>query len=225
MLSSLTVLATGFFLGFLHALDADHVMAVSALSNQKPKPLKTLKYSANWALGHGGILISAGVALFLMGWSLPEWLSRTAELSVGVLLMVLGALCIRQLRRRHLSVHHHKDSGVTHLHWHTDDSHLQKGGESTSHAPVMVGVVHGLAGSAPALAVIPAVTQGNGAVAIIYLVLFSVGVMLSMTLFGLGLGWLQRTLNQASQWWFSASQYLIATASIAFGGYWLLSAI
>ena len=52
-----TLLMTGLGLGLLHALDADHVMAVSALSNRKPDFKRTLKFSASWAIGHGSVLI------------------------------------------------------------------------------------------------------------------------------------------------------------------------
>ena len=226
MFSSFAVLSTGFLLGFVHALDADHVMAVSALSNQKPKPLKTLRYSANWALGHGGVLMSAGVLLLLMGWHIPEWLSHAAELSVGLLLIFLGVVCAYQLRRRQLTVHHHNDTGVTHMHWHGAEGHTEETGESKSrHAPIMVGVVHGLAGSAPALAVIPAVIEGQVTAALGYLLVFSIGVMLAMTLFGLGLGWVQKNLRQHNLWWFNASQYAIATASVVLGGFWLSAAL
>ena len=60
-----SLLLTGLGLGLLHALDADHVMAVSALSNRKPSLQRTLKFSANWAIGHGSVLIMLGL-LFLV---------------------------------------------------------------------------------------------------------------------------------------------------------------
>ena len=81
----------GFTLGLLHAFDADHVMAVSALSTEKPSVKRTLRFSANWALGHSGVLIASGLLLFGLGLSLPEPLQIAAEASVGIMLIALGA--------------------------------------------------------------------------------------------------------------------------------------
>ena len=71
ILEILPLIFLGFSLGLMHALDADHVMAVTALSNQKPSFLKTLWFSANWAIGHGGVLLISGVLLFGLGLSIP----------------------------------------------------------------------------------------------------------------------------------------------------------
>ena len=81
----LSLIAVGFSLGLMHALDADHVMAVSALNNQKAGLRRTLGYCSNWALGHSGVLLFSGLLLFGLGLSLPESLQYAAEVSVGVL--------------------------------------------------------------------------------------------------------------------------------------------
>ena len=83
----------------------------------------------------------------------------------------------------------------------------------------MVGMLHGLAGSAPALAVVPLVSQGAAlseqlGLAVIYLIVFSLGVLLAMALFGLGLGVAQQKLQAFNTRFFQWSQYLIATGSI-----------
>lgn len=233
MLSAeLSMIGIGFTLGLMHALDADHVMAVSALSARKPSLWRTLRFSANWALGHGGVLLVSGVLLFGLGLSLPEPLQALAEASVGVLLIVLGLVCFWSFRQQRVRLAQHSHGDVVHTHW-----HIEKHGESSEHsesaqeakqgqhAPVMVGVLHGLAGSAPALALVPAVAQGELWVSIAYLVLFSVGVMLSMMVFGLGLGSLQKKLAQRSARLFQGLRYGIAGASIALGSFWLFQAV
>ena len=217
------LLVLGFGLGLMHALDADHVMAVSNLSNQRPGLARTLRFSAHWALGHGAVLLLSGALLFSLGWALPQALQRAAEVSVGVLLIALGLLCFWQFRQEKIRLveHRHGDLVHTHLALGQDNEHANNG----QHTPVLVGVLHGLAGSAPALALVPAVGQGQLSVALVYLLIFSVGVMLSMLLFGLGFGFMQKTLQQRYQQLFCYSRRLIAATSIAIGSYWLVQAL
>ena len=218
----LPILMVGFGLGLLHALDADHIMAVSVLSHEKPSFKRTIIQSSHWALGHGGVLLLCGVILFGLGIAIPESLQKTAEMAVGVLLIVLGIMCFKQWRADKLTLDSHSHGEIEHTHWH-DNSEEHK--TKHKHKPVFVGMLHGLAGSAPALALIPAVANGQFLQAIVYLFLFSLGVMLAMLFFGLGFAHVQRFLNQRYQTVFQLSRQLIAFASIAFGGYWLFQAI
>lgn len=218
----LPLLFVGFGLGLMHALDADHIMAVSALSNQKPGFKKTLFHSAHWALGHGGVLLVSGLLLFGLGISIPESLQQAAEIGVGLLLIGLGILFFFQLRKDKLKLEIHRHGDVVHTHWHDDNTeHSSK----HIHKPVFVGVLHGLAGSAPALALIPAISSGEFVSAMMYLILFSVGVMLSMLAFGLGFAHLQRFLNNRYQQVFQLSRHLLAFSSICLGSFWLSQAI
>lgn len=220
------LLAIGFGLGFIHALDADHVMAVSVLSNQQPGFRKTLLYSAHWALGHGAILLLFGILVFAFGTAIPESLQWFAEASVGVLLIALGLGCFWQFRKESITLHTHKHGDIEHTHWHQPE-HIHntrdKGKQPVQdlHKPVMIGVMHGMAGSAPALALVPAVTQGKVAVALFYLGLFSAGVMLSMVIFGLGFAYSQQLLKQRYEHLFYWSRRLLAATSIALGSFWL----
>ena len=223
MAELLPLLIAGFGLGLLHALDADHVMAVSALSNQKPGFKKALTYSAHWALGHSGVLLISGALLFCVGYAIPDSLQHVAEASVGVLLIALGLLCFWQFRKDRLRLAVHRHGDVVHTHWH-DDGHTQNT-ERVSHKSVFVGGLHGLAGSAPALALIPAVSHGQLGWAMAYLGVFSIGATLSMLAFGVGFASLQTWLSQRYQSLFAASQHLLATASVVLGGYWLAQAV
>ena len=212
------ILMAGFSLGLLHAFDADHIMAVSTLSSRKPSLKRTLLFSAQWAIGHGGVLMLCGVLLFGLGVRLPEAFVQFAESSVGVLLIVIGAACFYQCYKQKLILVTHYHGDVKHTHWCLDDiEHKQK----NEHTPTFVGMLHGLAGSAPALAVIPMAGQGQFSIAMLYLVLFSIGVLLSMTVFGLGLGTLQKKLKVFDVRIFQFSRYLVSIMSIALGGYWL----
>jgi nickel/cobalt exporter len=228
----LSLLVTGLGLGLLHALDADHVMAVSALSNRKPSLKRTLKFSANWAVGHGSVLIILGLLFFGLGIALPESIQQLAESSVGVLLIGLGLACFWQFHKEKVVLnkhtHEHSDGSIehTHLHVHDHDKKLENSQQvKEAHTPVMVGVLHGLAGSAPALALIPAMMQTSLLEAMGYLVLFSAGVLFSMVTFGLSFGFVQKKLQQKSIKVFNWSRKVIASAAVGIGFYWLSQAV
>jgi nickel/cobalt exporter len=227
-----SLLLMGLGLGLLHALDADHIMAVSALSNRKPSLRRTLKFSANWAVGHGSVLILLGLLFFGLGIALPESIQQLAESSVGVLLIGLGLACFWQFHKEKVVLnkhtHEHSDGSIEHTHLHVHD-HYKKVESSQqvkeAHTPVMVGVLHGLAGSAPALALIPAMMQTSLWEAMGYLVLFSAGVLFSMVAFGLSFGLVQKKLQQKSIKVFNWSRKIIASAAVGIGFYWLSQAI
>ena len=225
LVSPWLMIGAGFSLGLVHALDADHVMAVSALSNgKKISFFTTIRYCLKWALGHGAVLMLAGVLLFGLGFELPESLLGLAEASVGVLLIVIGVFCIVRIRKQKLELHVHKHGDVTHAHWLAPENGKNKSHET--HAPTMVGMLHGLAGSAPALALVPLISQGASSseqlgLAMLYLLVFSFGVLLAMALFGLGLGAAQQKLKTLNIRFFQWSQYFIAMGSIVLGSFWL----
>lgn len=233
----ISLLVTGLGLGLLHALDADHVMAVSALSNRKPSLKRTLKFSANWAVGHGSVLIVLGLLFFGLGIALPESIQKLAESSVGVLLIGLGLACFWQFHKEKIVLnkhtHEHEHGAVEHTHLHVhghdtkkDNSPLESEAQvKEAHTPVMVGILHGLAGSAPALALIPAMMQTSLLEAIGYLVLFSAGVLFSMVTFGLSFGLVQKKLQEKSVMVFNWSRKVIASAAVGIGFYWLSQAI
>ena len=227
-----SLLLMGLGLGLLHALDADHIMAVSALSNRKPSLRRTLKFSANWAVGHGSVLILLGLLFFGLGIALPESIQQLAESSVGVLLIGLGLACFWQFHKEKVVLnkhtHEHSDGSIehTHLHVHDHDKKIESSDQvKEAHTPVMVGILHGLAGSAPALALIPAMMQTSLWEAMGYLVLFSAGVLFSMVAFGLSFGLVQKKLQQKSIKVFNWSRKIIASAAVGIGFYWLSQAI
>jgi cytochrome c biogenesis protein CcdA len=131
------------------------------------------------------------------------------------------------MRKQKPRLHVHQHGDVTHAHWLVQDGSKSKNHEA--HTPTMVGMLHGLAGSAPALALVPLVSQGAASeqlgLAAAYLIVFSLGVLLAMALFGLGLGVAQQKLQAFNTQFFQWSQYLIATGSIVLGSFWLSQSI
>ena len=222
------MVSIGFALGLVHALDADHVMAVSVLSNLRPGFIKTLRYCTTWALGHGFVLLISGLLLFGLGIVIPESLVHLAEIMVGLFLIGMGFFCFWRFRRERIALVEHRHGEIKHRHWQIegDQAHARAhADDKLSHAPVMVGMLHGFAGSAPALALVPVVAQGNLGSALGYLLLFSAGVMLAMLAFGLGFGAVQRHINQQSVAMMNRLRHVIAFSSVAVGGYWLSQAL
>lgn len=187
-----TVLFMAFGLGMLHALDADHVIAVSGLSCQKPDKKSSLYYCARWAAGHGLALLLIGGAVMFLGMAIPDNLSAMAENLVGFALIVIGLLVLLDIYRQRAHLHFHQHQGsLVHAHWHShlhskqaheEDRHRHK------HTPVFVGVLHGTAGSAPLLVLLPLSQMSSPWTGMGYLLLFGLGVFISMLVFGGALG-------------------------------------
>lgn len=185
----LTVLSLGFVLGLRHALDTDHIAAVSTMLAQRPSWCASSLIGFSWGVGHTLVLLCVGAAVLLLRVQIPEPVSTGAEFAVGIMLVVLGAtLGIRLLRER-WHVHGHDHDGTHHVHLHShaivpDHGHPHWWHESIR--PLCVGMAHGLAGSAALLLVVLAsshsVLQGLG-----YIVVFGLGSILGMMLIGLAL--------------------------------------
>jgi cytochrome c biogenesis protein CcdA len=174
------ILALAFGLGLLHALDADHILAVSSLaSGQRDGARRARRLCLRWALGHGAILLLLGTLAWSIGARLPDGVSHYAEALVGLMLVGMGLWVLRDLRRRALRLDAHHHAGLPrHIHWRAGD------GGHADHGATLVGALHGLAGSAPLLALIPLATQTSLLSGLLYLGLFSLGALLAMLLFG-----------------------------------------
>jgi sulfite exporter TauE/SafE len=169
-----SLLAIGFLLGLRHALEADHIAAVTTMVTRSASLRDTLRISGAWGLGHAATITLFGAALIVLGASLPASVAGVLEAIVGVMLIVLGVDVLRRLARRQLHV----------------PDEVQAHGHAHPHAPslwpraLIVGCVHGLAGTAGLLLLaLPSVAPG--APAVLYLVLFGVGTVAGMMLFSL----------------------------------------
>lgn len=225
----LSVLLLAFGLGMMHALDADHVMAVTGLSCQKPDKKTSVLFCARWALGHGAALMLIGTLVMFLGMAIPEHLSAYAENLVGVVLIIIGFYVMWDIVRQRAHLHFHRhDSWPQHAHWHShkhakDEHHKDK--HRHKHAPVLVGVLHGTAGSAPLLALLPLSQLSSPWLGISYLLLFGLGVFLAMLVFGgvIGqvFGWMKRWGNQA----ITSLRAGVSILSIAYGVKLVVTAI
>src|SRR5712672_4758507 len=181
------ILGLGFLLGMQHALEADHIAAVSSIAARRSHVGDIVKHGLTWGLGHTLTLFVFAGAAILLGHAIPESLSRPVETAVGIMLVGLGAHVLWRLWRDRVHFHKHgHGDGTVHIHAH---SHA---GENIPHArathahahgfrwrTLLVGLMHGMAGSASLLVL--AVSQASSpAIALGYIALFGIGSMIGM---------------------------------------------
>jgi high-affinity nickel-transport protein len=178
--SLFTVLMLGLFLGVRHATDADHVVAVSTIVCREHTTRAAMKVGALWGLGHTLTIVLVGGAIVVFGLVIPARVGLAMEMAVAVMLVVLGGLNIkRALRRRDAApIHSHSDLHAAPARRGLEELRLPL---SARLRPLVVGIVHGLAGSA-ALALLVLTTIHDTAQAVLYLGVFGVGTVLGMAL-------------------------------------------
>ncbi len=177
----LTALLFGFLLGVRHALDADHIVAVTAIVSRTGSLLRSALVGLSWGLGHTITLFAAGFLVLVFKLAIPDKLALSMEFVVGLLLVLLGVPLVWQLvaGRRHIHWHAHGDRSHLHSHFHHDTpehdhQHIRR--------PLLRGMVHGLAGSG-ALTLLVIGTMSSVAQGLVFLVVFGVGSILGMVLF------------------------------------------
>lgn len=191
MLVTVTACLLGFANGLRHALEPDHLAAVSTLVAGERSAKASVRYAAAWGAGHAAMLVLAGGALFLLRTELSLRVSDALELAVAVLLVALGVRGLRQAARAGAS-----SSGATFTHAHGELQHAHGGVADHVHVsswtlarlPFVVGLVHGLAGSG-ALAALVAVHVGSAAFALSFIGIYAVGAAAGMAAIAGILGW------------------------------------
>jgi high-affinity nickel permease len=183
------ILSLGFLLGMQHALEADHIAAVSSIAARRSDVRDIVKHGLTWGLGHTLTLFIFAGAAILLGHAIPDAVARPIETAVGLMLIGLGCHVLWRLWRDRVHFHAHRHGeGFSHIHLH---SHA---GETVAHAAsahahahvhgfrwrtLLVGLMHGMAGSA-ALLVLAVSQAANSAQAVAYVLLFGIGSMLGM---------------------------------------------
>lgn len=189
-----TVLVFGFVLGLKHAVEADHLAAVSTIVSERKSLLSSSLVGGLWGVGHTISLLVVGFAVILFDFELGARTAQALELCVGLMLVALGANALRKLRRGgHLHLHVHQHGARSHVHPHLHDGSPERD-PHTHHGlrpgarPLLVGMVHGLAGSASLLLLILS-TISSPLVGLVFIVIFGVGsiggMMLMSALVGL----------------------------------------
>ncbi|MEA2838596.1 MAG: hypothetical protein QOD89_3146 [Bradyrhizobium sp.] len=181
------VLGLGFLLGMQHALEADHIAAVSSLAARRTDVRDIVKHGLTWGLGHTLTLFAFAGCAILLGKAIPDTLARPLETAVGLMLVGLGVHVLWRLWRDrvHFHAHGHGD-GTRHIHVHSHVNETiphrastHQHGHGFRWRSLLVGLMHGMAGSAALLVL--AVAQGpNPAAGMVYVLLFGLGSMLGM---------------------------------------------
>ena len=211
MISGLAILAIGFFLGMRHATDPDHVIAVSTIVSRERSLSKAALIGALWGLGHTITIVLVGAAIILFNVAIPTRMGLTMEFAVGLMLIVLGILNLSGITQwlsekfspahprvsgEHAHLHEHNTH--VHYHWHSHAPAKEHHGDSLSvprwignpvsqlgwfHSlrPLLIGIIHGLAGSA-AVALLVLSTIHDPRWGVFYLLIFGVGTIAGMML-------------------------------------------
>lgn len=200
----------GFTIGMMHALEADHLAAVTAMSADnafRSKRQITMR-GAVWGLGHTITLFSICFVVIVLGVTLSEQLSSVFELSVGIMLVFLGINVVLKLRKKRVHFHlHNHDQGKSHFHAHSHekaennheiDLHHHVHPEGFPFKALGIGLIHGAAGSAGLLVLAVAVSQ-NPWVAIGYVALFGLGSILGMAALSFVMAWPLTFFSQAER--------------------------
>jgi high-affinity nickel-transport protein len=166
---SLVVL--GFVLGLRHATEADHLAAISTIVTERRSLLSSLLVGGLWGFGHTLALLIAGVCVLVLRYQMTDRMTHAFELCVGVMLVLLGANVLRALACRGAS--HTHDHTTVAIHSHRDAWLIAR--------PLLVGIVHGLAGSAPLL-LLTLTVMSSPLAAFSYMAVFGVGSMMGMSI-------------------------------------------
>ena len=178
--SIVSLLAFGFVMGVKHAVDADHLAAVSTMASERRSLLSSSMIGAMWGLGHTVSLMAAGVVVIFLNFEISKHTEQVLEFCVGIMLVVLGINTLRKLARG-MYVHNHVHEHGDHLHAHPHiHKHSEDEGPHTHHGlclstkPLLIGIVHGLAGSA-AIMLLVLTTISSPVVGLLYIAIFGIG--------------------------------------------------
>ncbi|MEQ6389719.1 sulfite exporter TauE/SafE family protein [Bacillaceae bacterium S4-13-58] len=181
----LSVLSLGFILGIKHAVEPDHVIAVSTIASQSKKLWKSALSGVFWGIGHTATIFIVGIVVILLKGDIPDKWAMSFEFLVGIMLVFLGITSIFSFRNIH--VHKHKHDGDLHKHVHAhphEKVHHHK--HKYQYAPyiksTVIGFVHGLAGSA-AMILLTMSTANTVLEGAIYILVFGAGTIMGMLFF------------------------------------------
>src|SRR5256714_9224221 len=246
MTSGLAILAIGFFLGMRHATDPDHVVAISTIVSRERSIYKSALVGALWGIGHTLTIVIVGAAIILFGLAIPPRVGLSMELCVGLMLILLGLLNLtgamkwmsEKFSPAHPTIsgehaHLHEHGAKIHFHWHSHSPETGHHGESVAppkwlsnpfarlglyqtFRPLLVGIVHGLAGSAAvALLVLSTIRAADWAV--FYLLVFGLGTVAGMMLITMAIALPFSAAGSRFAWLNGGLMTFSGLVSLAFG--------
>lgn len=235
-------LVLGFLIGMQHALEADHLAAIGTMAAGRHGGKRGLALrGAVWGLGHTITLFAICAAVILLGLALTERTAAALEFGVGVMLVLLGLDVLRRMRTQRIHFHAHRhDGGRAHIHAHShqgaskphgEDPHDHRHPEGFPLRALVIGLIHGAAGSAGLLALAVAATREPWA-AVGYVAVFGLGSILGMAALSFVAAWPLGAAERHARWLhrglaFGAAALAVGigldvmaeTAPIAWGGF------
>ncbi len=186
MLSFVAILVLGFFLGMRHATDPDHVVAITTIVTRQQGVTKAGLIGALWGLGHTFTIFVVGTVIILFGVTIPPRIGLSMELVVAAMLILLGVLnltgVLQSLQKKISSNSIDTVNSPSAANSGQGLTALSQGlGRYNALRPLIVGIVHGLAGSA-AVALLVMTTIHDPWWSIAYLLLFGIGTVAGMML-------------------------------------------
>ena len=226
-------LSTAIMLGAIHALEVDHMIAVTSFLTERPGLRAAARFGARWGVGHAIAVFVLGGILLLSGIRWPEQYDGFGELLVGILLVGIGVWAI--LRARKLHVHRPEEHG-DHLHLHAHSAgrlphhhaHVGTAGAKAhrhGRTLVFVGLLHGLAGSSAVVALVPVTVIDRMSIGLAYLAAFGLGTIVAMVGFAVAA---TAAFNRAASRSVELSRHagvLVGTLGVLIGLWWLVRAI
>lgn len=228
-MSFLALAGSALTLGFFHGLGADHLMAIATLAvdgSSERRQARALRTAVGFAFGHAVILGVGAVVAVTLGLLVPAAVSSGAEKVGGGLLMAMGLFGLWSLVGGHTYAHVHGRGGETSRgRWHL---HLKRVSGHPAHAhggsrlPLVLGALFAVSSLRAVMLLQPFSPEAQTLALpglFVLIALFGVGILLSMSLFGVLLA---RVLSlQAVTAVGRTAAGIVATASIALGAYWM----
>jgi nickel/cobalt exporter len=227
------LISSALVLGFLHGLGADHLMAIAALSlrteDETPtaQRARALGIAVRFAVGHALLLALGAGALIALGWSLPLVVERSGEMFGGTLLVAFGGAGLWAVFSGRVYGHTHQHGHEPAAHWHLHVGrkvHHPKPSRH-SHLPMIIGAAFAIS-SLRALTVLAPFGDRVGAAPLstllVLIVVFGVGILLSMSLFGVAFARFMSAAVAARLG--EAAAVIMAIASIGLGVFWIVQA-
>lgn len=193
-LSAFALLGLGFVFGLKHATEVDHVVAVSTIVSHERNIFRSALVGGLWGIGHTVSLVIVGAIVLVLRVAVPDRVSNWLEFCVALMIIGLGsASLVRAIRgRAKIHIHKHEHNGAAHVHIHFHEEGTVHGNVVASPAhshsissigikPLLVGAMHGLAGSA-ALTLLVLTQIKSVSLGLLYLAVFGIGSIFGMLL-------------------------------------------
>lgn len=226
----ISILLFGFLLGMRHAVEADHIAAVASLSSRTNSVWDAVRHGVAWGLGHTLTLFLFGSIVLFVANIVPEQIVRGIEITVGIMLVLLGGDVLKCVIRERVHFHTHSHilsggSNTRHFHAHSHKgekkhehnvaAHQHKHSRALPVRALLVGLMHGLAGSA-ALILLTLQTMSSPWLGLVYIAVFGLGSIAGMGLFSLVISIPLRAARHMT-WVYNGLQTVIGLTTVGLG--------